>query len=526
MMSLGRIFGLMLLFLFFEAVVAVVTTFLFPQTSVFLACLAMTCLAIGTWTLFFLLMRLRSQRGAKQAVPSKAFVPAPLKASPGDDSFTLEFSALVAEANRRLQILASSNEARVAPSVATLPLYLVLGAEGSGKTTAIVNSGLEPRLLAGEAQKDGTVLPTSAANLWFADGAVFVEFAGRLLMQEPARWERALEILGQKTRSPWWKRALNGSGKAAADLRGVVIVCETEALLRANDMRRVGSVARTLNERLQTLQATMRIDVPAYVLLSKCDAIPHFQEFFATLSDAEGRRILGASLPSAARTNDLAAVYAELEGSRLNKLYNRLSQSVADKRMLFLAREESAEKRALAYEFPREFKKLRGEVVELLLDIFRPSTLYPPFRFRGFYFSGKRLVPRAHSPITTEVGPSADTSAFRKPMDATVIFSGNRSSTLDFSINLKNSPKATTDKWAFLTDVFRQVILSDPAGKMTTPQPRLGDSKYVSLAFGAAGAVFLALSILWVFLAVEPQLALRRARGDIGDTHRQCAESG
>lgn len=499
MMSLRRIFGLMLLFLFFEAVVAVVTAFSFPQTSVFLACLAMTSLAIGTWTLFFLLMRLRSQHGAKQAAPSKAFVPTPVKTSPGDDSFTLEFSALVADANRRLQILASSNERRVAPSVATLPLYLVIGAEGSGKTTAIVNSGLEPRLLAGEAQKDGTVLPTSAANLWFAEGAVIVDFAGRLVMQEPARWERALQILGQKRRSPWWKRALNGSSRAAADLRGVVIVCETEALVRSNDVRRMGSVARTLNERLQTLQATMRIDVPTYVLLSKCDAIPHFQEFFATLSDAEGRRILGASLPSAARTNDLGAVYAELEGGRLNKLYSRLCQSVADKRMLFMAREESAEKRALAYEFPREFKKLRGEVVELLLDIFRPPTLYPPFRFRGFYFSGKRLVPRAHSPITTEVGSSADTSAFRKPMDATVIFSGNRSSTLDFSINLKNPPKATTAKWAFLTDVFQQVILSDPAGKMTTPQPRLGDSKYVSLAFGAAGVVFLAVSILWVF---------------------------
>ena len=37
MISLRRIFGLMLLFFFFEAVVAVVTTFAYPNVNVFLA---------------------------------------------------------------------------------------------------------------------------------------------------------------------------------------------------------------------------------------------------------------------------------------------------------------------------------------------------------------------------------------------------------------------------------------------------------------------------------------------------------
>jgi hypothetical protein len=41
MMSLRRIFGLMLLFFFFEAVVAIVTTLAYPDTNVFLACVAM-----------------------------------------------------------------------------------------------------------------------------------------------------------------------------------------------------------------------------------------------------------------------------------------------------------------------------------------------------------------------------------------------------------------------------------------------------------------------------------------------------
>ena len=516
MMSLRRIFGLMLLFLFFEAVVAVVTTLFFPQTDVFFACLAMTGLAIGTWTVFFLLTRLRSQRVANAAAQPKAFVPAPAKVPAGDDSFTLEFNALVAEANRRLQALPATDAKRPAPTIATLPLYLVLGCEGSGKTSVLVNSGLEPRLLAGEAQKDGKVVPTATANIWYAEGAIFVEIAGRLFMQEPARWERALQILGQKSRFPWWKRIIYGDRKTAADLRGVLMVCDTDSLLHANDVRRLGSVARVLNERLQTLQSAMRVDFPAYVFLTKCDSIPHFQEFFAKLSDAEGHRILGVTLSGTASTNEYANIYTEREGSRLKKFYGRLSQSIADKRILFLAREESADKRALAYEFPRELKKLRGEVVQLLLDIFRPSALFPPFRFRGFYFTGKRLVPRVSSAATEETTSPTDTSMVRKSMDATVIFSTHRSSALDFSVQAKNSVDKTTGKWTFLTDVFRQIILTDPAGRVVAQAPRIGDSRSMNIACGAAGLVFLVLSVIWVFswqrnhhLLTEVQAALR-----------------
>ena len=54
MISLRRIFGLMLLFLFFEAVIAVVTTFAYPNVNVFLACAGMTGLALAVWAAFVL----------------------------------------------------------------------------------------------------------------------------------------------------------------------------------------------------------------------------------------------------------------------------------------------------------------------------------------------------------------------------------------------------------------------------------------------------------------------------------------
>jgi type VI secretion system protein ImpL len=496
MMSLRRIFGLILLFLFFEVVVAVVTTFVSPQTDVLYACLAMTGLAVATWMIFFLITRLAAQRAAKPAPQLKAIIPAQ-KASDGDGGFTLEFTSLIEEANGRLQSLTSTDGKNIAPTISTLPLFLVLGAEGSGKTTAIINSGLEPRLLAGETQRDGTVVPTARANIWYAEGVIFLELAGRLLMQEPTRWEKALQILSQQRRIPRWRRLLLGNQPVRTNLRGVVLVCEAEAFLKSRDVNRLSSIARTLNERMQSLQSAMRVDFPAYMLFTRCDSVPYFQEFFAQLSDSDGRRILGSTLPFS-KADDSTGVYADREGNRLKKLFNRLYQAISDKRLLVMAREESIEKRAYAYEFPRELKKLRGEMVQFLLDAFRPSALQAPVRFRGFYFSGRRLVPRAKAAVSEDTG-LLDRSVVYKPLDATVIFSSNRSSTLEYSNYAASPANTTTAKWVFLTDLFKNVILGDPAGRVIVPLQRISDSKQLNIAFGAAGVLCLLFSIFWAF---------------------------
>ena len=64
---------------------------------------------------------------------------------------------------------------------AKLPVVLVLGPQGSTKTTAIVRSGLEPELLAGEAIRGETVAPTKTANVWFAQGTVIAEAGSAVL---------------------------------------------------------------------------------------------------------------------------------------------------------------------------------------------------------------------------------------------------------------------------------------------------------------------------------------------------------
>src|SRR5215467_9623220 len=98
MMSLRRIFGLMLLFFFFEAVVAVVTTFAYPNMNVFLACVAMTGLAVAVWAVFVLLTRVLTRPRVPKPQPMpKAMAPAVPPAA-AEGGFVQELSSLIAEA--------------------------------------------------------------------------------------------------------------------------------------------------------------------------------------------------------------------------------------------------------------------------------------------------------------------------------------------------------------------------------------------------------------------------------------------
>lgn len=488
MMSIRRIFGLMLLFFFFEAVVAVVTTIAYPNVNVFLACVAMTGLALGVWAVFAVVTRVLMRPRAPQPAPAtKNVTPVAPRASFAEDSFSQELGLLVTEANRRLSGSLPVNARGEIPSVASLPLYLVIGGEGSGKTSAISNCGLEPRLLAGEAAREGSVIPTRLCNLWFAEGAVLADLSGRTLTQEPENWERAVRLFSQSSQIPRWKRMLLGSS-TQSNLKGLILVCDASQLARANDPQRTAAFARTLSDRLQVAASVLRREFPVYVLFTKCDGVQYFPEFFSHLSEPEGRHLLGATLPLLKLRNDTADIYAEREGKRLSEYFNRLYMSLAERRLVFLAREEEGKKKSSAYEFPRELKKMRGELVQFLIDVFRPNPLQYGPRLRGFYLSGQRWVTRNAAPADASV---AGFSVMPRRAEATIMFGAKQQ-----GLPARSAPPGAIAKWLFLTDLFHNVILKDKAGYVPPPG-NAREQEYRTLAFACAGGLLLLLCMVW-----------------------------
>ena len=355
---------------------------------------------------------------------------------------TEDVDLLVHEAVRRLR---SSHLGR-SIDLGKLPAVFLLGESGATKTTTIVNSSLDPELLAGHVHQDNNVVPTRTANIWYTRQAVFVDTAGALLSQQ-GKWARLVKLL-----QPGRLSSAVRKGEQAP--RAAVVCFDAENFLKQGASGSTQAAARTMNTRLHEISQILGISFPVYVLFTKLDRIPFFAEYVRNLGKDEATQVLGTTLP--VRALQASGVYAEEETRRLDKAFHELFYSLAEKRMDLLARENEADKLPGIYEFPRELRKLRTLLVQFLVDLGRPSQLRANPFLRGFYFSGVRAV------LVDDVAAAPESYAVEAPADAgaTRIFSGGQLRG-PAAVPVRAVGSRKIPQWVFVTQLFNEVILKD-----------------------------------------------------------------
>jgi type VI secretion system protein ImpL len=420
----------------------------------------------------------RLWRAKAAARPAPAMKPDP-STHPDDEAM----SALIAEANAALAKAPSLAGRGGGASLAAMPLYLLIGPEGSGKTSTFLNSGTEPQLLAG--QGTAPVAPTRLCNLWLAKDAIFAEIGGRVFAAELSRWSQLLGVLRGQVAVPFWRR-LWGEPEPQMDLRGVIAFCDSKELIGASsDPQRLERYSRDWQERLRSIAEKFGAEFPVYVVITKCDKIPFFSDFFRRLPESEVNQVLGCTLPArnlqAARPGE---IFVEAEAKRLTASFRPLYHALARRRLTHLAHEPNAAQRPGVYEFPREFKRIRSPLVQLLTDVFRPYSLGPSLVLRGYYLTGVRETEvEIHAPA----GRGTD-SATLAPMEATRLFRGDATQIFQGDDMTKApSPggrRALGLRWMFVADLFHRVILPDQPPRKAHPLEGRFD-QYRRLSFGA-----------------------------------------
>ena len=357
-----------------------------------------------------------------------------------EGSTTKDIDLLVHEAVQRLKKSALGRGA----TLGNLPLVFLVGEPGSTKTTTVINSALDPELLAGQVYQDNNVLPTRVGNIWYSRAAVFVDPAGNLLSQ-PSRWKRLIKLVQPG-------RVSSAVGKKQQAPRAAIVCLECESFLKPGASEATLSAARKLGTRLQEISQTLGISFPVYVLFTKLDRMSFFLDYVRGLSREEVSQVLGATVP----VRSLATgIYAEEETKRLTKAFDELFYSLAEKRLDLLARENEQDKLPGIYEFPRELRKLRTFLVQFLVEMARPSQLSTNPFLRGFYFSGVRpvLVEDVVSAAPEERLAEAPVSA-----GATVIFSPV---SRPAQAAVRSSGSRKVPQWIFLSQLFNDVIAKD-----------------------------------------------------------------
>jgi type VI secretion system protein ImpL len=399
------------------------------------------------------------------------------RAQAAGDARTADIDTAIAAAETQLASARAGGKA----ALGRLPMVLVLGAEGSAKTTSVIRSGLEPELVAGGVHQGETVAPTKNVNVWYTQGTVLLEAAGGLTA-DASRFARLIHHA-----QPRRLGAVFGGGAQAPRMAVVCVSCEE--FLKPGASESAIALARTLRARTAELSHTLGIRLPVYVMFTKADRIPYFAEYVQNLSADEARQVLGATLPA-----DLGAagLYTDRQTKQLTDAFQQLFVSLADKRLQFLARENAPERKPGAYEFPRELRKLAPLAVQFLVELGKPSQLQMSPFLRGFYFSGVRAVFVTDAVASTPVQvPAAARAAGAAGMAATGVFDPGRRVAAAAAAPAAVPTTRKVPQWTFLGRFFPDVVLADRAAmNATSGGARVDLLRRVALA-GAAAVVLL-----------------------------------
>ena len=372
--------------------------------------------------------------------------------------------------------------AKVAPSAALgkLPVVLMLGAPGSTKTSAVVRSGVDVELLAGDVFRDDAVVTTRGVNLWFGRNTLFVE-PGRDMTDDPTRWRWLMRRL-----QPARLRGALSSGQQAPRVAVVCYSCEGLTTPTAADT--AVAAARALRDRLGQLAQEFGIRLPVYVVFSKADRIPGFAEFVQNFTKDEGRAVVGATLPLTSRTD--GASHAERESKRLNDAWARLFSGLASRRIEVLARESAGDRKPAAYEFPREVRKVGPAAVQFLVELCRPTELGLGPVLRGFYLTGVRAV------VSNDAAAVPSLMAAREAQPAVAATSVFRPVTAPAPAPAAGA--AGTRKkpdWVFLSGIFQDIVLADSVAMgVTRGGARISALRRTLAAVGVGLAAALAVA--------------------------------
>ncbi len=251
-----------------------------------------------------------------------------------------------------------------------LPWFMVVGSPGDGKTTALLNTGLQFPL-AEQMEQTSRILTvpgggTLHCDWWFTNEAVLIDTAGRY-----ARHDDGGEASATQRNAGEWQGFLGllRKHRPGAPLNGVILTLNVADLTAQSPAERLAACA-ALRARLAELRETLGIRFPVYLVVTKMDLLPGFSEYFRTLTSHLRAQIWGFTLPYSRRrkAGDPQALHAACE-RELARLTLRLDQGLDTR----LQEEYDLKSRQRLYTFPREFSALGAPLLEAIEQIFLDS---------------------------------------------------------------------------------------------------------------------------------------------------------
>lgn len=257
-----------------------------------------------------------------------------------------------------------------------LPWYVMIGPPGAGKTTAIINSGLQFPL-SDEIGNGaiGGVGGTRNCDWWFTENAVLIDTAGRYTTQDSdavldnSAWLGFLGLLKKHRK----RQPINGA-----------IVAISLSDLSMQDEVTQKNHAAAIRRRLNELREKLGVRFPVYVLFTKADLIAGFTETYEGLSKEDREQVWGFTLPLPTKTQikDGVAPVAAFD-EQFGALLERSNAQLLER----MTQETDHQRRSLIASFPSQIASVRKVAHDFMAEVFQDSRFENRHLLRGVYLT-------------------------------------------------------------------------------------------------------------------------------------------
>jgi len=265
---------------------------------------------------------------------------------------------------------------RAGKNLYTVPWYLIVGESGAGKTEAIRHSDIS--FVTGLTDQYQGAGGTVNMDWWFTSDGVILDTAGRMFFEN-----------ADEGGSKLWKSflALMKKYRRHAPINGLILAIPADTI-RVDDADTIKRKAAHIARQMDTIQRMLDVRFPVYVLVTKCDLIHGFREFFENLDDRLRNQVFGWSnrgdLDEPFDPSQTPEIIAEVV-QKLNRRRLRLMDTVA-----MGGGSGAADRIDNLYTFPDAIIALSEKLKLYMEAIFAqssgPFSLKPLF-IRGIYFT-------------------------------------------------------------------------------------------------------------------------------------------
>jgi len=258
-------------------------------------------------------------------------------------------------------------------SLNDLPWYLLIGPSTGGKTSLLLNSKVNFILQRQFQGSDRQIEASENCDWWITRDASIIDVPGKYLSawsatDNPAKppypilWKLFLRLIKKF-------RGKNG-------LNGILITLPLPEIMRQNDAKKYHLLLRDLFQRLYELKKIFSQPIPCQVIITKCDLLSGFSEFFSESADDEITQAWGVTLSPPKNGEKIHEQFAQ----RFNGLIKKLNQQL----LWRLHQERNPMARPYIKDFPLQVERLKEFTIDFIKKF---DATHLAFSLQGVYLT-------------------------------------------------------------------------------------------------------------------------------------------